>query len=482
MQTKTMPEKKSILARPLLSRIAAEAASQKIEIYVVGGFVRDLLLGNEGPDIDLVVFGDSIAFAKRLQSVLGGSKVVAYPRFETAMFDCQSYRLELVGARPAWDAPDSAPTLDTDLRRRDFTINAMAMAIGDADFGRILDPLNGAGDLEAGLIRTAAAPEQTFGDDPLRMLRAVRFAAQLDFQIEASVLDAIKSMAPEIQKAAQERITAEFQKLMMVPQPSTGLNLFRKSGLSEAIFPELDQLAGVEQRGEYFHKDVFHHSLKVVDNISPYTDNFALRLVALMHDIAKPQTKRFTPGHGWTFHGHEELGARMVDRIGRRMKLPRKTIEYVAKLVRLHMRPTQLSDDSVTDSAVRRLMVEAGEDIEDLMTLCRADITSKNPRRVERYLANFDYVEKRIGEVEEKDELRNFKPAITGNEIMANLGMPPGPIIGEIKQRITDAILDGEIPNEREACLDFFLKIRDEMIAHHRSDSDGSGKNAKKIR
>ena len=314
-------------------------------------------------------------------------------------------------------------------------------------------------------IKTTIDPQLAFREEPLLMLQALREAASNDVEIEAKTLEAMHENAALLKQVSSQEITAEFRELLLLPKPSLGLDLLKKSGISQVIFPELDEMGGVEQRQEYLHKDVFYHTLKVVDNISEHTDRFELRMVALMHDIAKPQTKRFVEGIGWTFHGHEELGARMVERIGRRMKLPKPSVAYISKLVRLHMRPSQLVDEEVTDSAIRRLMFESAGDIGDLMMMCRADITSKNPRKVARYLKNFDWVEKRIEEVAEKDRVRNFKPAISGEEIMAQLDMPPGPIIGKIKQAITDAIMTGEIPNEKDACLQYFLQIKGRFLA-----------------
>jgi poly(A) polymerase len=323
---------------------------------------------------------------------------------------------------------------------------------------------DGIQDIEKKIIRTPLDPELTFSDDPLRMMRAVRFAAQLGFTIKEKTYQAIIQTKERLSIISQERITEEFKKLLLAPKPSVGLQLLKDTGISAIIFPELDELSGVDQRQDYHHKDVFNHTLEVVDNIAAVTDRLELRLTALFHDIAKPQTKRFVEGIGWTFHGHEELGAKMTERIGRRMKLPMSTIKYVQNLVRLHLRPMQLVDSSVTDSAYRRLMVEAGDSIDDLMMLCRADITSKNPNKVREYIKNFDRVEKRINEVEEKDELREFKPALSGNDIMTLLDLPPGPLIGKIKNAIVDAILDGEIPNEYDASKEFLMKIKDQYM------------------
>ncbi|RMI20451.1 MAG: HD domain-containing protein, partial [Calditrichaeota bacterium] len=452
--------------KDILERVYQAAQEFGVEVYAVGGFVRDLYMGNEVPDIDFVVVGNAVAFARFFRKKYRTGRVVAYPRFGTAMLTYRDWKLEFVSARSEHYQENSRkPTvhradLKSDLSRRDFTINCLAMYISPERFGEVIDVFEGIRDIENKRIRTPLDPVVTFADDPLRIMRAIRFAARFRFHIEEQTYQAIRSTRERLKIVSQERITDEFRKILLVDQPSYGLKLLKETGVSEIILPELDALEGVEQRDKYHHKDVFYHTLEVVDNISRKTDKFELRLAALFHDIAKPQTKRFVEGVGWTFHGHEELGARMVERIGRRMKLPVNTIKYVQKLVRLHLRPIQLVDDAVTDSAIRRLMVEAGEEIDDLMTLCRADITSKNPRKVQRYLANFDKVEARMREVEEKDRLRNFKPAITGNDIMQHLNIPPGPLVGKIKQAIVDAILDGEIPNEYEACFKYMMEIK----------------------
>lgn len=456
--------------REILERVFEVAQKSGVDIYAVGGFVRDLYMGNEGTDIDFVVVGDAVAFARKFRKECGTGKVVAYPRFGTAMLYYNGYKLEFVSARSEHYSPDSRKPrvqradLKSDLSRRDFTINCLAMHISLERMGEVIDPYNGIHDLEKKIIRTPLDPVVTFSDDPLRMLRAIRFAAQLQFRIEKKTLQAIIENRDRLDIISQERITEEFKKMLLAAKPSVGLQLLKETGILKLILPEVDELAGVEQRDKYHHKDVYHHTLQVVDNIATRTDKFELRLAALFHDIAKPQTKRFVEGVGWTFHGHEELGARMMARIGRRMKLPNQTIKYVQKLIRLHLRPIALAEENVTDSAIRRLMVEAGEEIDDLLTLCRADITSQNPRKVKQYLANFDRVEKRIKEVEEKDKLRQFKPALTGTDIMSILNIPPGPLVGKIKRAITDAILDGVIPNDYEACYQYLMKIKDRFI------------------
>ncbi len=456
--------------KQIFEKIHEVSVELGVEVYAVGGFVRDLYLGKEGKDIDFVVVGDALAFAKFFRKKFKGSKVVVYPKFGTAMFHYNDWQLEFVTAREeSYNESSRKPEvkqadLKSDLSRRDFTINCLAMHLSPERFGEVIDIFDGIKDIEAKIIRTPLDPKVTFSDDPLRIMRAIRFATTLQFTIEENTYKAICETRERLKIISQERITEEFRKMMLAEKPSIGLKLLKDTGVAEIVFPELVALAGVEQRQDYHHKDVFYHTLQVVDNISKYTTDFELRMAALLHDIAKPQTKRFVDGVGWTFHGHEELGAKMVERIGRRMRLPVASIKKIKKLVRLHMRPSQLVQEDVTDSAIRRLMVEAGEDIDDLLTLCRADITSKNPNKVRRYLQNFDWVEKRIAEVEEKDKLRNFKPAFTGEDIMRELNIPPGRIVGEIKQAIVDAILDGKIPNEYGACYHYFMEIKDQFL------------------
>jgi poly(A) polymerase len=339
------------------------------------------------------------------------------------------------------------------------------MDISPDQLGEIIDIFDGIKDIKRGLIRTPLNPEVTFEDDPLRMLRAIRFSTTLNFKIEPQTYRAIVENKERLKIISQERITEEFRKMLLADKPSTGLYLLRDTGILDITFPELSDMGGVDQRDDFHHKDVFNHTLQVLDNISEMTDKFELRLVALFHDVAKPRTKRFVEGTGWTFHGHEDVGARMFGHIGRRMRLSQHQIKYVRKLIRLHLRPMQLVDESVTDSAIRRLMVETGEDIDDLMMLCRADITSKNPEKVRRYLANFDQVEQKMKVVEEKDHLRNFKLAIDGKVIMDTLKISPGPLVGRIKQAVTDAVLDGDIPNEEEACFQYMMEIKDQFFA-----------------
>jgi len=466
----------------VLKKISACAVETGMEVYAVGGFVRDLYMGREGTDIDFAVVGDALKFARAVKKKYRGGKVVAFPRFGTAMLQLENYQLEFVTARQEHYRPESRKPrireadLLSDLTRRDFTINCLAMHISEGRRGEIIDTFGGIADIDRGVIRTPLDAEVTFNDDPLRIMRAIRFATQLQFKIEDRTYRAILETRERLRIISQERITEEFRKILLAARPSVGLNLLQETGIMEIFLPEVSRLGGVEQRGKYHHKDVFYHTLEVVDNISKISDKFELRLAALFHDIAKPQTKRFVEGIGWTFHGHEELGARMMNRIGRRLRLPVQTIKSAQKIIRLHLRPMQLVDDSVTDSAIRRLMVDAGEGLGDLMKLCRADITSKNPAKVRRYLANFDRVEQKIREVEEKDRLSRFRPALTGNEIMEILNIPPGPRVGKIKQRIVDAILDGVIPNENQACQEYLRKItaEEDFSDQNRSNEEHS--------
>ncbi len=454
------------------------ASDMGITVYAVGGFVRDLYLGKEGTDIDFVVLGDALEFATRFKEKFRSGKVVTYPRFGTAMMEYRDYKLEFVSARSELYQSDSRKPevskadLDSDLSRRDFTINTLAMALSPRHMGEIIDKYGGIADIEQRLIRTPLDPELTFSDDPLRILRAIRFSAVLDFTIEEKTFSAISKTAERLGIISMERIRDEFNKTMMAERPSRGLDYMKACGLFPVIFPELESLSGVEQRQDFHHKDVFDHTLQVVDNVASASDRLELRYAALFHDIAKPQTKRFVENVGWTFHGHEDAGARMVNKIGRRMRMPVQMIKYIQKLVRLHLRPMQLVDESVTDSAIRRLMVEAGNEIDDLMILCRADITSKNPEKVRRYLQNFDKVEAHMKEVEEKDKLREFKLALTGDHIMDVLHIPAGPLVGRIKDAVQDAVLDGHISNNYEECLNYMMSIKNDYLVESDDKSE----------
>ena len=461
------------LEHPALATIGAVADAHGVEAYVVGGYVRDLLLGLEDKDIDIVVVGDGVKFARAVARELGTSSVVAFEKFGTAMLPLPEGKLEFVGARTERYRPKSrkpevrSGTLAEDLRRRDFTVNAMAASLNTGRFGALVDPLGGRQDLRARVLRTPLDPLVTFDDDPLRMLRAVRFAAQLGFSVEAAALEATRRMSERIAIVSQERVTEEFLKLLATSRPSIGLRLMRESGLMAAVFPEVDALGGVDQRGEHHHKDVFLHTCVVVDNVAAVSDKLWLRFVALVHDIAKPRTKAFHKGVGWTFHGHEEIGARMMKKIFRRMRLPLAPLAYVEKLVRLHLRPMALVDEQITDSAVRRLVFEAAEDIEDLMLLCRADITSKNPSLVARYLRNYELVMEKVEAVIEKDRIRTWQPPVKGDEIMEVCGLQPGRKVGLLKKVIEEAILEGTIPNEHDAALSYLLRIKDDVLRQY---------------
>lgn len=453
-----------------LRRIGAIADRESLETYVVGGYVRDKLLGKKDADIDVVVVGDAVVFAKIVAKELKLGNVVVYEKFGTAMLPVDGGKVEFVTAREEqYDRDSRKPSvrkasLRSDLSRRDFTINALAACLNSDRWGALEDPYDGEADLSKKLIRTPLDPDRTFDDDPLRILRAIRFASQLQFQIDEETLRAIRSMRDRLRIVSQERIADEFLKILASPEPSVGLALLYETGVADIMFPELSALAGVEQRKDYHHKDVFLHTLQVVDTISASTENVWLRFVGLVHDIAKPRTKAFIEGAGWTFHGHEEIGARMMKGIFRRMRLPTEHLPYVEKLVRLHLRPMVLVDDGVTDSAVRRLLFEAGNDVDDLMLLCRADITTKNPSRGARYSKNYDIVVDKLKEVEEKDRLRNWQPPVRGDEIMKICGLEPGPMVGTLKKKIEEAILEGDIPNEHDAALQYLLRIKDSVM------------------
>jgi putative nucleotidyltransferase with HDIG domain len=455
-----------------VKNIGRIADKYNLEAYLVGGYVRDLLLGKRTTDIDIMVIGDAVEFAQKAASVLNAKLEAVYKKFGTALLRYGDDKIEFASARRESYRRDSRKPqvefsgLKDDLSRRDFTINALAVSINSKNYGETIDYFNGISDLNNKIIRTPLDPHKTFDDDPLRILRAVRFASVLQFNIEPAALDAIKQMKDRLHDkiVSQERITNEFLLILTAPKPSTGLDLLFKTGVMDIIFPEISRLAGVDQRKDYHHKDVFYHTLKVVDNIAPKTDNVWLRFAALVHDIAKPPTKKFVEGIGWTFHGHEELGARMMKKIFIRMKLPLQQLPYVEKLVRLHLRPIPLAKDEVTDSAVRRLAADAGEELEDLLKLCRADITSKDPKKVSKFMHNYEIIEKKIMEVQEKDKLRNFQSPVRGEEIMQICNIPPSKAVGIIKTRIEEAILEGEIPNEYEAAKEYLYKIKDEVL------------------
>lgn len=451
--------------RAIIDVIAACGEELSHATYVVGGFVRDRIIGRESKDIDIVTIGSGIQLAELVASTMSPSpKVTVFKRFGTAMLQHEDHEIEFVGARKESYSADSRKpvvedgSLQDDQNRRDFTINALAVSLNAADFGRVLDPFGGLDHIDQRLIKTPLEPGITFSDDPLRMMRAVRFATQLDYRIDLVTYEALCTHAPRLEIISMERIMTEFNKILLAPLPSKGLKLLKDTGLLKQFFPEMVALEGIDRRGSFAHKDNFYHTLEVIDNICAYTENLWLRWAALMHDIAKPPTKRFDPKVGWTFHGHEALGAQWTPRIFKRLKLPLDhKMRYVQKLVRLHLRPIALVKEEISDSAVRRLLFEAGDDIDDLMKLCRADITTKNPKKVQRYLHNFEMVEHKLREVEEKDRLRNWEPPISGETIMETFGIKPSREVGVIKAAIREGILDGDIRNEYQAAYDFMI-------------------------
>ncbi len=445
------------LSLPVFGRISRLVDERGVQAVVIGGYVRDHYLHRKCTDIDVVVVGSGIEIAEALGRELR-TKVSVFKTFGTAMLRADGSEIEFVGARKESYSPDSRKphvedgTIEDDQRRRDFTINAMAWSLNGATFGELVDPFDGMYDLEECIIRTPCDPDITFSDDPLRMMRGIRFATQLGFDLAPETFDAIKRNRERIRIVSKERIITELNKIVASPVPSIGFDLLELTGVLELIFPEMHNLGGVERRGSHAHKDNFRHTLKVLDNVARRSDDLWLRWAAVMHDIAKPLTKSYDPKNGWSFHGHEVLGSKMVPAIFRRMKLPmNEHMKFVQKLVFLHLRPIILSEDLVTDSAVRRLLFEAGDDIEPLMTLCEADITSGIDAKVKRYLANFDLVRRKMKDLEERDRIRNFQPPITGDIIMREYDIEPCNTIGEIKEIIKNAILDGEIPNEYDA-------------------------------
>jgi len=455
------------LQNNIFKLVGAVADKMGVDTYVVGGYVRDILLGRPSKDIDFVCVGSGVELAQAVNDELGGNlPFTVFKSFGTAMIKSGDLELEFVGARKESYQRDSRKpivedgTLEDDQNRRDFTINAMAISLNKESYGELIDPFNGQADLAARNIRTPLAPEVTFSDDPLRMMRAIRFATQLNFDIEPDTFEAITKMAERIQIVSMERVTDELNKIILAKKPSYGFKLLFYAQLLDKIFPEMVALQGVQTIEDKSHKDNFYHTLQVLDNICENTDDLWLRWAAILHDIAKPATKRFNKKVGWTFHGHEDKGARMVPGIFRRMKLPLGAeMKKVQKLVRLHLRPIPLVRDEITDAAIRRLLFEAGEDTDDLMMLCRADITSKNQNKVKRFLQNFDTVEERMREVEEKDKIRNFQPVITGEVIMNTFKVAPGRLVGEIKEALKEAVLEGKIQNEYDQAFDLMVKL-----------------------
>lgn len=454
----------------MLKMVGAEADRLGLECYVIGGYVRDLFLHRESTDIDVVVVGSGISLAEAVAKKLGkGAHLSVFKTYGTAQVKRGDLELEFVGARRESYTRDSRNpivedgTLQEDQNRRDFTINAMAICLNSARYGELLDPFDGIGDLERCIIRTPLNPDITFSDDPLRMMRAIRFATQLGFNLHPDTFDAIRRNASRLEIITRERIAEELNKIMMSRRPSEGWLLLDKTGLLPLVLPDLVALKGVEVKDGRGHKDVFLHTLKVLDNLSDSSDKLWLRWAALLHDIGKPRSKAWDPQAGWTFRNHNYLGAKMVPRIFAKLKLPlNEKMEYVKKMVDLHMRPINLIEDTVTDSAVRRLLFEAGDDIEDLMLLCDADITSRNEEKKARFHRNYQLVRQKMVELEERDRIRNFQPPVKGDEIMEILHLEPCSIVGELKAAIKDAILDGIIPNEYEPAKEYMLKLAHE--------------------
>ncbi|WP_026898565.1 CCA tRNA nucleotidyltransferase [Daejeonella oryzae] len=457
------------LQNPIFNKLSKLADQTHTEVYVIGGFVRDIFLNRNSKDIDILVIGNGIEFAEAAGEMIK-SKVSVFKNFGTAMLRYNDLEIEFVGARKESYRSDSRKpivengTLEDDQKRRDFTINAMALGLNKNNFGVLIDPFNGIKHLEQKLIRTPLNPEETFSDDPLRMLRAIRFASQLKFTIDQQAIEAIKQNNQRIKIVSAERITDELNKIILSEIPSIGFKYLFDTGLLKHIFPLMHELHGVEIIEGKGHKDNFYHTLQVLDNISEHTTDLWLRWAAILHDIAKPATKRFEKGHGWTFHGHEDKGARMVPKIFASLKLPlNEKMKFVQKLVQLHLRPIVLAQDIVTDSAVRRLLFEAGDDIDSLMMLCFADVTTKNEYKVKKYRKNFELVQQKLKDVEEQDQLRNWQPPISGSDIMEAFGLKEGKEVGMIKNQIREAILEGDIKNSRHEALHFMIEKGKEM-------------------
>ena len=438
-----------------------------VDVFVVGGFIRDLLMDKALNDIDLMVVGDGILFAKYLARKLGLKKIVPFPKFGTAIIPYRKINIEIASARNEIYSGDSRKPskvvytdLEGDLSRRDFTINSMAMGIRPSCFGDLTDPFNGEEDIRNKILRTPLDPDETFSEDPLRMMRAAYFSSKLNFKIDQNTLNSIKKTSHRIKIVSSERIRDEFIKILNTDKPSIGIVLLQKTGLLKFVFPEIDRMYGMDQTSEWHHKDIFAHTIQVVDNAAKLSEKMEIRFAALVHDIAKPNTRRIDKRKGYTFHGHDAVGEKMINEVAKRMKLPNVLKNYLKKLTLLHLRPIALVKDIVTDSAVRRLMVAAGDDLDDLMILCRADITTKNPKRVKQYLKNFEKVEQKMGNVLEKDSIKSFQSPIKGNEIMDICEITEGPTVGRIKKTIEEAFINGDIENNYQKALDFLMEIK----------------------
>ncbi len=466
----------------ILYRIGDMADRSDVGCYLVGGYVRDMIMQRPCTDIDIMIIGDPVPFAKAVRDELNGRNFVLFERFRTAQLELSdpmgTFKVELVGARKeSYNSDSRKPvtligTLDDDLSRRDFTINSLALVLNGEGRNEIIDHFHGMEDINARILRTPLDPLQTFSDDPLRMMRAARFAAQLDFTLLPEVLEAMKVMRERLAIVSIERVSQELFKIMLSPRPSKGLIILYETGLLQEILPEVSSMAGIEQVDGLGHKDTLFHTFKVIDNLAPHSDNLWLRMAALLHDIAKPATKRFSKSAGWSFHGHDAVGTRIVAKIFRQMRWPLDPLDYVQKMVRLHHRPIPLSKEEISDSAIRRLMFDAGEDLQDLMNLCRADVTSKNPRKVLQIMSNFNHVEEKITEVGEKDQLARWRPPLSGKDIMTTLGLTEGKMVGTIKKRMENAVIDGLIPYDRDAALDYIRQVYRELS----DETSGGGK------
>ncbi|MCB0745336.1 MAG: HD domain-containing protein [Ignavibacteriae bacterium] len=451
----------------IIKNIADELNQQ---VYIVGGFVRDLILERERNEVDFLVIGDGPTFAQKLAEKLNVKNVNIFKNYGTAHFKYKNIDFEFVGARKESYNKDSrnphveVGSFEEDINRRDFTINTLAISLNTKNYGELIDNFNGLDDIKNKIIKTPLNPQITFDDDPLRIMRAFRFASQLNFYVDENILIAAEQLAERLKIVSQERITDELFKILSSSNPSIGLKLMQNTKVMHVVFPQIANLAGVDQRKDFHHKDVFLHTCQVVDNISKSTENVWLRFAALVHDIAKPQTKRFVEGTGWTFHGHEEIGARMMKGVFKQLKLPLQKINYIEKLIRLHLRPIALASEVVTDSAIRRLSANAGDDLDDLITLCRADITSKNQDKVAKYLQNYENVMSKVKEVQEKDNLRAFQSPVKGEEIMEICNLKPSKKVGEIKKAIEEAILDGKIQNNYNEAYQYLLQIKSDYL------------------